>query len=268
MKTFACLILMVGALGMLSCGSEKDADKIGNAQLCMDDIRPGYESQVTQCLQMIEGVSSPVADGIRCAGGFVREGFSNPKRYTDALKEVQGPGADASARQRMMGIMSFGSAGTIAQDFSNISSTFQSCLASGGKASVLLASFSYFTLGLVKFFSAKGFCSSTPAVSEMLGGYKVYDFAGCAANEGGLPIMTAAAELVKLNDASNGDPDAQAAQSAIGAAVIGTYAASCAGTSSSNVELCTILSDSITAAGGTSSPRAVAVEFFTKVLVP
>lgn len=255
MNTIVRLTLIVLSLSLFSCGRETDADKIGSAQFCLDDLgSSGTPAQVSECVAMVDGLTSPGADGIRCSGGFIREGFGNPQKYIDAFREIEG-GTGGGNIRNMMGLLSFTSGGAIAADFTTANSVFLQCLASGAKGRTLLSSFAFFTVGLVQFFHAKnaGGCAGTPSGSPA-----IYDLDGCVQSANPL-------DLLSLADANSGDTDAAAAQTAIGSVIVSTYQLSCTGTGA-NKDLCGLLEDAVTAAGGVSNPRAVAAGLFTSIV--
>jgi hypothetical protein len=238
--------------------SSSDADKLGDAQLCLDKLRAGATSaQVEVCTSKVEGVTSAGAHNIRCSAGFIREGFADFTRLNSAIGAISG-GTGSSQVQSLMGLLSFTSAGVIATDFSRTADTFNACYSSLGKGSTLLASFSYFTMGLMNYFSVKGACAVPPIVS---GGYRYYDLGACLTSAAGsLPLA-----IVELVNSGSSDAAAVEAQNSIGAVLIATYSLSCVGTVA-QASLCSLLSNAINSGGGVSNPRGVAVNFFTSAV--
>lgn len=251
MKKFV-IVLVCAGLGLVSCGGEKDGDKIGDAQICLDGLVNPTSAEVNACMAKVDGLSSAGAQSIRCAGGFIREGFGNAQRFVDAMGAIDGNTSGDSV-QTLMGLLTFTAENDVDADAANAVSTFNSCLASGGKGSTLLASYTYFTMSMVKYYNARNAagCPSTPGTDS--NGYRFYDLSSCIDN--GL-LFT-----IDLIDASTANADALEAQNGIGAVIISAHLLSCAGSSSSS-PLCELLTESITQAGGTSNPRRVAVEFF------
>ena len=71
MKTYLGLAATATLLLLVSCGP-KDSDKIGDAQLCLDNAT---SSNVSDCVQKVDGLESPGAYVIRCSANFIQEGF-------------------------------------------------------------------------------------------------------------------------------------------------------------------------------------------------
>lgn len=263
-RTIRLAISMVAFAGLLSCGGEKDVDKIGNAQFCLDklDTTP-TSAEIDKCLQEIDGLTSPGANSIRCSAGFIREGFGSGRRFIKAFEAIDegAGGTSGSNTQELMGILSFTAAQDIDDDYNSIVSTFQACLNSGGKGSTLLSSFSYLTMGLMKYLVnvGGGACTATPTTYPGTN-YLYYDLSACVTAVAG---SGSAAELIKLGDPN--EPDAEETQSGLGSVIIATYTVSCTG-SGANKDLCAVIGDAVTEAGGTGNPRLVAVEFFKSLL--
>lgn len=258
MKKWILSIAMISFL-LPSCGAKKEVDQIGDAQLCLDKLGASpAAADVNECLSKVADLSSPAAETIRCSGGFMKEGFASGKRFIDAFSAING-GTTNSSTQALMGILTFTSANTLTTDTSNARSAFTSCLASGGKGSTLLASFSYLTMGLVSFFNAKGAgtCPTTPTTAA--GGYKFYDISTCIST----CSVACAIGSASLIDANTADVTSATTQSALGAVIIATYNASCTG-STANQDLCGTFSTAVSGAGG--DPRKVATQFFSSVL--
>lgn len=257
------LIVASLCLGLLSCGGAKDADKIGDAQFCLDKL-PAVPTatEVDACMSPIEGMDSVGAQAIRCSAGFIREGFSNGSRFLQAFEAIDS-GTDSSSMQALMGILTFASTNSVATNFSNASTTYSACLASGGKGSTLLASFTFLTMGLVRFFHVKapGTCADTPQ-THPTNSYRYYDLEDCASGA----VSTAPLDVVQMMNESSVDADAIQVQTGLGAVIIGTSLISCGANASANNELCSVFANAITAAGGTGNTRRVAIEFFRDVL--
>jgi hypothetical protein len=246
-------------LGLLSCGGEKDADKVGDAQFCLDKLSATPSSaEVDTCLEKIEGMDSIGAENIRCAAGFIREGFASGSRFVEAFEAIDS-GTSGANMQALMGILTFASTNTITENYSNAASTYTSCLASGGKGSTLLASFSYLTMSLVRFFHTKDalVCPTTPIIHPT-SGYRYYNMEDCAAN-------TAPLDLVDMVDPNSPNAESIEVQTGIGSVIVGTSVVSC-GTNVANTELCEVFTNAITAAGGSTNTRQVAIEFFKSLL--
>src|SRR4051812_40545203 len=66
---------------LVSCG-KKDADKIGEAQLCLDKATP---ATAAECKVMVEGIEATGAYTIRCSANFISEGFTQAARFKQAF---------------------------------------------------------------------------------------------------------------------------------------------------------------------------------------
>jgi hypothetical protein len=70
---------------VLAACSESEDDKIGQAQLCLDKASP---SEAEGCVREIQNINKPAAQGVKCAAGFVSEGFGRGDRYAKALQQI------------------------------------------------------------------------------------------------------------------------------------------------------------------------------------
>lgn len=253
------LLVLCVPFVLLSCGKEKEADKIGDAQFCLDNLDEPTPAEANECAAMVDGLDSPGAYGIRCSAAFIREGIVTGDRLVAAMKAIK-TGTSGSNLQKMMGLLTFTSEGAIAGDFENTDLAFHACLASGGKGSTLLSSFGYFTMSLLNFFNAKGACLVAPVTQT---GYTYYDLEGCVTAPDNL--ISFASAMVQLGNSSTPDAAAQGVQAGIGSVLIATYKLSCS-TSQANKDLCKTLKASIDEAGGEANPREVAVKFISKIV--
>lgn len=236
---FATLVLST----IFGCGSSKEVDKIGDAQQCLN---VATSATAMDCVTKVDGITSTGAYNIRCAAAFVREGFTNPAKYTNAFSSLNGGGS-----ANFMSLVSFSSAGTINTDAVNASTTFSDCYSAGAKGKSLISAFGFFSTALMKFFA-----DSCPSVNSCktptTSGYNLTTCMTDSANA----LCTASLSLVDTSASSA----AATVQSSIGSVIISTYNISCSG-SSANKELCNTLKASITAGG--SDPRAVFRSFFS-----
>lgn len=256
MPTTLKYIFLIGlALGLTGCGKEKDSDKVGNAQLCLDKLgSTAAPAEVDMCVAKADGVESPSAYGLRCAGSFLREGFLNPQKLIDATAQLNG---NAGSTVNFMALITFTSAANIAGDTANSSTAFDYCLRGEGKGSTLLASFGFMAMSLYKFMDGKSnvSCADTPTATG-------YDFSTCATGF----IIAQPASAVELTNPSTVDASTITLQRSIGAVIIATSNISCVGTAA-NTSLCSTITQAISSAGGVNAdPRAVAVKFFSVLL--
>jgi hypothetical protein len=257
MKTIFALIIL--GLALSSCGKEQDVDKIGDAQLCIDKLgSSATSSEVDDCLGKIDGISSLAANNLRCAGGFLKEGFLSATKLTTAMKALEDSGTNS-----FIGLVTFTSGSSISANVSNAASTFDYCLKAENKGATLISSFGYVGMALYNFLNTTddASCSDTPGATG-------YDFTGCVdtfTSPTNLNAIPNAMALAQLGDENTANASAVALQNGIGSVVISTVTLSC-GTASANADLCKSMTDAVTSAGGTSNPRKVA-KYFLQGLV-
>ncbi len=237
------LKIILGSLAfisLVSCGSEKESDKIGDAQICLNKATDLTSSNA--CLAKIEGIESTAAYAVRCNGSFIAEGFANPVKYINATSQLNGTGGGTAS---FMALMTFTAATTFAENLTNAGTTFSNCLKSGAKGTTLLSSFGYLAMSIYNYAKNKsGTCSDNPTT----------DFSSCLSS-------TDPNALIKVVDPTTADTDAINLQTSIGSVIISSYNISCAG-KGANESLCSTMSTTITSAGGTGNVRAVGSNFF------
>jgi hypothetical protein len=244
------------ATALISCGSEKDSDKIGNAQICLDNLPvSATPTQVDACMTAIDGISSAEAEHLRCAGAFMKEGFLDPTKVADAMGSISG------GTLGFMSFMSFTAEGTIDDDTTNAANAFSSCFNSGAKGTTLISSFTYISMALYQYMSdndgagAGTNCAAAPAGSPLS-----YDLS-CSTNWLLEPTNVApGGPADNLADPATVDAAAISVQNGLGAVIIATASASC-GENPVNEDLCDAFDTAIDDGGGVGSPRGVAVEF-------
>ena len=98
------LYLAAGILALVatSCG-KKDADKIGEAQACLDSATA---ATATACMEKVSGLESTQAYVIRCAATFIAESFDTPTKITSAYNNMNGTGSGASDASSSLTAMS------------------------------------------------------------------------------------------------------------------------------------------------------------------
>jgi len=195
------LVLALALSGLLaSCGA-KDADKVGEAQLCLDDATPGTAAA---CMEKIEGIDSPAASLLRCSAGFIDEGFTQPTRFQQAF-DALGSG-NTNSTEAFLGVLAFSSKSTADENVTFVTETYDHCVKSKAKGFMLLGSMAKTATTLAKL--AGTFASGTQ------------------------PSQT---DIVNAINSAVSDPTAQAA---IGSAVATTYIASCQTGAQSDKTLC------------------------------
>lgn len=246
LNTCQYFFVLLISLVVLGCGSETDVDKIGDAQQCLNEAT---SATAMNCVSKVEGMTSAGSYNIRCAAAFVREGFVNPAKYTNAFKTLEGNKGTAN----FMGLVSFSSAANITTDATNATTTYGDCYAAGAKGKTLISAFGYFSTALMKFFYTAGGSSVTSCSTPTSGSYDLNQCMHDAALAN--PLEVAKIALPTEEDSSS----AGQVQAAIGGVIISTYTISCSGTGA-NKELCATLKKAVDE--GHSSPRAVFRYFF------
>lgn len=263
---FVCGFLI---LTLTSCGKETDVDRLGDAQACLDKQDGSNPTAVDKCLEPVESISSRAAEGLRCTAGFLKEDLATGYRIVEGFDRL-GSSPSSDKTLEMMEILTFTSAGALADDLENSETTYNSCLLSQGKGSTLLASFSYFAMALVNYMDSAVGCGGSPISSGGAYDFTYYDLRSCMDITTLNPMLPAdlakIVALVELVNPSTVDAVATETQSGIGAVLVGVAQVSCPEGAPANQELCALVNDAITAAGGTSDPRAVAIQFFTEAL--
>lgn len=250
LKFGLCALLII----VLGCGQEKDIDKIGAAQFCLDGLGSSPSvSEVNDCIDKVSGIETSGAYGIRCAGSFIKEGFADPKKYVNAFKQL-----DGNSTTGFMGLLTFTSAKTITTDTTNARDAFNSCLKSEGKGATMISAFGYVAMALYNFMFTND-ATSCPNTRTASG----YDLAGCITAFTG--NVANAASLAALGNASTGNAAASELQSSIGSVIISTYNISCTTGVGANKSLCDTFKTAITNGGGQNNPRGVAVQFILAI---
>ncbi|GEM_PF-1335279 len=245
-----CLLVTLTSTLFFGCGSETEVDKIGDAQQCLNSAT---SATAMDCATKVDGLSSTGAYNIRCAAAFVREGFANPTKYTNAFNSLNG-----GKSTNFMSLVSFSSANNITTDASNANTTFNDCYKAAAKGKTLISAFGYFSTALMKFFADS--CPSVASCKSPSSGN--YDLGKCI-TDAGTALCTEAANI-----ALTSTPDSSASgqvQSSLGSVIMSTYNISCSG-SGANKDLCATLKTAVTAGG--SNPRTVFTSFFTTSVSP
>lgn len=216
------MTLAIASLSMTllaGCSTSTDADKIGDAQYCLDDLPISFASQaertasVNACLDKLGSVSSKQASLIRCSANFLIEGFGDPSKLVNALEKVNN-GGGGNATVGMMSVLAFSSKSTATENAAFAQQTLSYCQEAGNPGFVLVASFSNIASALAK-------------AGEALGGVNLND---------GLSQQ----ELTTILESAQSMPD-----EVIGSTAIAAYQTSCAAGSQSNEALCSQLSQSL-----------------------
>ncbi|HEY8272036.1 MAG TPA: hypothetical protein VIG33_14185 [Pseudobdellovibrionaceae bacterium] len=199
-KSLSCLYtLALSASFLISC-APKAADKIGDAQLCLDKATQGTAAA---CLEKIEGIDTAAANVMRCSAGFIDEGFTDPTRFKKAFDALSQKSAGATNTLTFLSFIAFSSKGTATENKAFATDTYNSCLKTKAKGLTLLGSMAM--------------------TATVISG-------GLTALNDGAAIQTAITSLLGSADDSS--------KTAVGSAVIATYTSSCTDGSEANQGLC------------------------------
>lgn len=176
-STNGFILAVLGSLLVFSVScSEKTIDKIGDAQSCLDKYaQEGGDLNV--CEEKIDGIETPAAYGIRCAAGYIREGFTTTT-FINAFQQIES--VNATNVQSFLNLLTFDKAGTsgsgnLTTNFESASTVYDYCHQSLGKGATVLATFTYLINSLYKFecdrSTACALNNSTNFANGLLHGY-------------------------------------------------------------------------------------------------
>lgn len=227
--TYKSFVLFL-ALSLVACGKETDADKIADAQSCLDTATT---STVDECLSKVEGLESEAANLIRCAGSFIKEGYSTPSKLSTALSNFTSGSGDNSGTDTMAVIsaLAFSTKSTPALNASFAQETYDTCVKSKSNGLILLSGLSL---------------TSTTLWSLGLSGSTT-------------PPTAAQIETLMGSLANN----AQAAET-VGEAVVSMYQANCQSSNSAPGSMCAQFQSAVsTVTGGVTNPSAIGTQIMT-----
>lgn len=235
---------------LISCGKETDADKIADAQACLDKITSSSDATgIAQCKSLVEDISSTGAQAIRCYANFMREGFTNPSDIAAKLTDL-----DNGNTVDFMSAVTFTTEAAVEDNATNAKNTFQYCNESGGKGATIFSAFAYIPLAILETLNDGG-GAGTPASCRT----KPYNLADCITDD----AARGASSIIVSNPGNKKGPMI----SALGQTVIATHRVSCAN-SETNSTLCTMLENAISNGGGTSNPSGVGQALLTDIATP
>lgn len=192
------------AFGLVNCSGKKDADKVADAQACLNSA---VASTAADCTSKVEGLTTAGANSVRCAAIFIQQGFSNPATIASVANTAKS-GTGTSSTTAVMGAFAFRALSTPLDNYNQSNQALAVCADSGSKGLAFLA---------------------TTASIATTANYLSSVTAGCT----GSSDVTAA--LSCLKGADNATADA-----AVGTVVVSAYQSSCTGTTSgANQEFCT-----------------------------
>lgn len=215
------LFLIILAAVLTNC-SEKEADKIGDAQACIDKAS---KTTVNDCLSKIDGLTSQQAYLLKCSAGFIEQGFDDPNKFITAIKQLSANNSGGgSTMLGMMGVLAF-------DDKDKAAATLANCQKSKAKGFIMFASMANIatTIGSV-----------SGNLSNLITSIQT-------------DPSTAQATMLNLVNTLNSDPNAV---TSIGATAIVAYDSNCSGTNSTS-QMCTTFTNAINSSGNPSDPTAV-----------
>lgn len=220
-RNLALGIATVLTCTLTACGA-KDADKIGDAQLCLDKATA---AEAPACLEKLGDLDSQESHLLRCAGGFIEQGFDQPTKFISAFSQM-GSSQNGGGTLALMGILAF-------DDKTKMDTTFASCEKSGAKGFILLASMA----------------KMATTIGSLFTGTSGDGLAGLQAAISGDPAAAQTAmesAITKLNGSEE-------EQAEVGATAIVAYQTNCTSGNSTNTQLCSQLSQAV----GTNTDPAV-----------
>ncbi|MBS1970173.1 MAG: hypothetical protein JSU04_07680 [Bdellovibrionales bacterium] len=232
-KNLATILALTATTALVSCG-KKDADKIGEAQLCLDKAT---QATAAECKAMVDGIEKTGAYAIRCSANFIAEGFTQPARFKQAFDAFDNN--STSNTEAFMSVMTFKNSGsTVDENLTVANQTFEYCNKTGSKGLMLLGTMASTSTTLAKVANALSGTGTTPTSTD---------------------INNALNDL--KNNPSSGTNAATI--SAIGTVVSSTYAASCQSGSASNQSICEQLDEALNGVN-ISDPAAVGAAVIAK----
>lgn len=221
-------VLLVSSLFLVitSC-AEKDADKVGDAQQC---INKATKTTALGCLSGISGLDSEAANAVKCAAIFISEGLSDPARMYEIVQNSSQPGN------------------------SGVNSAF-GVLAFQGNDSVTDAT------DVTKSTLSSGYCrkSKSPGLMWLS---SLTSIATTVATVATPPYDASSIQSGMLAIAAGGDPVAQAA---IGTAAVTAYTSNCAnGGAQQDSQFCADFAAQINACGGSSNAACIGLNLATQ----
>lgn len=225
---FLKLVLrIVCFLFLAGCGGAKDADKIADAQTCLDYATP---AQASECVSKVDGINTEGANLIRCAGKFVKEGYNQSDKIATAVAQLSSSGSGSNGSTAMMAALAFKAESTTALNATSAQEAFQYCSLAKAKGLILLS-------GLVQ---------TSTTLTNIAGG--------------NLSTLSGSDLQTYMNTYKN-DPTAQAA---VGSAVVGIYTSSCSSNQTTTGNFCTQFASAVSSvSGGISNVNGIGQQIMT-----
>lgn len=191
--------ILVGAslLILAACEGPQDADKIADAQNCLDQATA---EDVPVCVAKVDGIESEAAYLIRCAGKFIKEGFASPDKLANTLEGISGGETGVAGSMSMMAALAFQSEGSNALNAASADEALAFCTKANSKGMIQLSALAKTSTSLADL--AEQIYGSTTDTTNMTG-----------------------AELEQLMNDLKANP---VASEVVGTAVAAIYTSSCA----------------------------------------
>lgn len=221
------LALTIGLLGLIAaaCG-KKDADKIGEAQSCLDGATA---ATALACTEKIDGLESAAAYVIRCQAMFIAEGFDSPERLNRAYQQMSTSGtgsAGANSSIAAMTALAFVNGVDATANQTNANKALEHCKKSESKGLILLSGIANMATNMISLATLASQCTIAD------------------------PEHPTSAEMTCALGAAEGNV---VAETAVGEAAAAAYNANCAAGQTSNQQFCTQFQEAVTASGGTTN---------------
>jgi hypothetical protein len=228
---------------------ETNADKVADAQECLDRYAREGGGDLALCEAYISGLTTPAAQGIRCATGFIREGFGSAQSFIDAFAAIET--VSGSSVRTFLNLVSFDSAGVgdstkVDSNYNAANNVYSNCAGSNAKGATLIATFGFLTNVLYKYE-----CDNLPGSGSM---------ATCAMDDSALGFALAIA-------VTDGSGSTTSMLGDLGTIVVNTSIVSCS-SGKTNEKLCEFMETAIDQAGGTSNKQLVGKKFLEVLANP
>lgn len=226
------LILILTLTSFAACKQgAKDADKILDAQNCLNGASPG---QADDCVAKVDGIESEAAYLIRCVGEFVDEGYGNSSKIATAIDNLKNQGEGSAGSTAMIASLAFTAvAGDEAANAANAKKAFGYCTTAKSKGLIFLS----------------GLAQTSTVLASLSGSIDLSN-----------PASLTGANLQAAMTALAGNPEAQAA---VGTAIVSIYETNCVnGTTTGS--FCEQFSSVVSNVnGGTSNPAGIGQQIMT-----
>ncbi len=220
--------LLLGSLfSVFTSCAEKDADKIGDAQQC---INKATKTTALGCLSGISGLDSEASNAVKCAAMFISEGLSDPARMYQIVQNASQAGNNGV--NSAFGVLAFQGDDALTNATDVTKSTLSSAYCRKSKSPGLM------------------WLSSLTSIATTVATVATPPYDASSIQSGMLAI------------AAGGDPVAQAA---IGTAAVTAYTSNCAdGGAQQDSQFCSDFAAQITACGGSANAACIGLNLATQ----